>query len=54
MRSLVGLLKIFRLRLHQQIKHALFAQILTELLPKIEQIEATLFDHVNQAQGVSK
>ena len=47
--------QLFRLRLHEQIKQALFAQILTELLrtiPKFEQIQATLFTHVNPALGM--
>ena len=38
------------LRLHEQIKHALFALILTQSLctdPKFEQVLATLFAHVN-------
>ena len=43
---------LLRVRLHEQIKPALFAQILTELLdtnPKIEQIQAAIFAHVNPA-----
>ena len=39
-----------RPRLHEQIKHALFVQILAELLhtdPKFEQILPTLFAHVS-------
>ena len=39
-------------RLHDQIKHALFAQIMTELLhtdAEFEQIKAALFAHVNPA-----
>ena len=41
---------LFRPRLHEQIKHSLFAQILKELLrtdPKFDQIQLTLFAHVN-------
>ena len=44
----------FRPRLHEQIKHALFAQILPELLltdREFEQLKVTLFAHVNKALG---
>ena len=43
-----------RLRLHGQIKHALCEQIRTILLytdPKFEQLQATLFAHVNPSIG---
>lgn len=44
--------KPIRLHLHEQIKQALFAPILTELLhtnPIFKQIQATLFAHINPA-----
>ena len=44
-----------RLRLHEQIKHALVEQFQPELHhtnPKFEQIQATLFAHVNPAKIV--
>ena len=44
-----------RLRLNDQIKHVLFAQILTELFHmqlKFEEMQATLFAHVNPARQI--
>ena len=43
---------LFRLRLHEQIKHTLFAQIRPELLHtdrEFEQLKKVLFAHVNAA-----
>ena len=44
----------FRPRLHEQIKHTLFAQILPQLLHRdreFEQLKEVLFAHVNAALG---
>ena len=45
-------LLVLRLRLHEQIKHGLFAQICPELLHtdrEFEQLKQVLFAHVNAA-----
>ena len=44
--------KLVRVRLHEQIKHALFAQIRPELLHtdrEFEELKEVLFAHVNSA-----